>query len=114
MIQVTAAIMDRGGRILIAQRKPTGKLPNKWEFPGGKVEDGETTEECLKREMAEEFGIEVIVGEYLGDSVYHYEHGTIKLLAYRTVWQAGELIVKAAAEVIAGRHNFGCALWGCY
>jgi len=95
MIEVTAAFLTKNGRLLIAQRKPAGSLPNKWEFPGGKVETGETPENCLKREMEEEFGIDVTVGEYLGESVFHYVHGTIKLLAYRTTWNAGELLVKA-------------------
>ena len=75
MIDVTAAILNYNERLLIAQRKATGKLPNKWEFPGGKVESGETPEDCLKREMEEEFSIDVSVGEYLGESIYHYDHG---------------------------------------
>ncbi len=51
MINVTAAIIKRDGRILIAKRSSTSSLPNKWEFPGGKVESGETPEECLQREL---------------------------------------------------------------
>ena len=94
MIEVTAAIMINNGQLLIAQRKSTGKLPNKWEFPGGKVESGETPEDCLKREMDEEFSIDVSVGEFLGESIYHYDHGSIRLLAYRTTWIAGELSLK--------------------
>ena len=94
MIDVTAAILSNNGRLLIAQRKTTGKLPNKWEFPGGKIEPGETPEECLKREMKEEFDIGVTIGEYLGESIFHYDHGSIRLLAYRTNWIAGEFILK--------------------
>ena len=94
MIEVTAAILNNNGRLLIAQRKETGKLPNKWEFPGGKVEPGETPEECLKREMEEEFDIGVTIGEYLGESIYKYDHGSIKLLAYRTTWIAGAFTMK--------------------
>ena len=45
--------------------------------------------------MEEEFGVDVTVGEYLGESVFHYEHGTIKLLAYRTIWEAGKLVATA-------------------
>jgi len=59
MINVTAAIIERDGKILIAKRSSTSSLPNKWEFPGGKVEAGETTEECLARELWEEFNINV-------------------------------------------------------
>ena len=94
MIEVTAAILNKDGWLLIAQRKSTGKLPNKWEFPGGKVEPGETPENCLKREMQEEFNINVSVGNYLGESIYHYDHGSIKLLAYRTNWIDGKFTVR--------------------
>ena len=91
MKEVTAAVLVRDSRILIAKRKADDKLGNKWEFPGGKVEDGESPEDCLKREMREEFEIDVTVGEYLGESVYHYGHGSIKLLAYRTHWDSGSI-----------------------
>ncbi len=64
-IKVTAAILINDDKLLIAQRKPEDKLPNKWEFPGGKVENGETPEVCLKREMKEEFGIYVSVVNFL-------------------------------------------------
>jgi 8-oxo-dGTP diphosphatase len=95
MIDVTAAILIKDNRLLIAQRKSTDKLPNKWEFPGGKVKDNETPEQCLKREMNEEFGIEVTIGVFIGESIYHYDHGSIKLLAYRTFWKDGEISPKA-------------------
>ena len=92
--RVTAAIMTNDEKIMIAKRKSTGKLPNKWEFPGGKVENDETPEQCLKREMKEEFDIDVSVGEYLGSSVYKYDHIFIELLAYRTYWEEGEIDLK--------------------
>ena len=95
MVEVTAAILFNDKKLLIAKRKSTDKLPNKWEFPGGKVEDGETPEYCLKREMEEEFEIDVSGGKFLGESVYHYDHGTIKLLAYRTYWKGGTISLKA-------------------
>ena len=113
MIEVTAAILNENGRLLIAQRKETGKLPNVWEFPGGKVESGETPEGCLKREMKEEFNIGVTIGECLGESIYHYDHGSIKLLAYRTTWVAGEFTIRdhQAIEWIKidnlANYNFG-------
>jgi len=62
-----------------------------WEFPGGKVEDGETLQECLKREMKEEFGVDVVVREFFGESIYQYEHGSIRLLAYLIDWIGGEM-----------------------
>ena len=98
MIDVTAAILVKDDKVLIARRKPGGKLPDQWEFPGGKVEAGESARECLRREMREEFGIEVQVDDFLGESVYHYPHGSIKLLAYRANWQAGNLVLNDHAD----------------
>ncbi len=62
MITVTCAICEKDKKILIARRAADQKLAGKWEFPGGKVEDGESPEECLKRELEEEFGIQAEVG----------------------------------------------------
>ena len=98
MIDVTAAILVKDGKVLIARRKSDDKLPDKWEFPGGKIEAGESAPECLKREMQEEFGIDIWVGKFLGESIYHYPHGTIRLLAYLAEWQAGELALKDHAD----------------
>jgi 8-oxo-dGTP diphosphatase len=98
-IVVTAAIITNGKRVLIAQRRSTGRLPNKWEFPGGKVEAGETPEFCLKREIMEEFGIEVSIGQFLGESIYEYDFGMIRLLAFRTSWVEGELNPKAHGAI---------------
>ena len=56
MTTVTCAIIENNDKILIARRAKGQKLPGKWEFPGGKVEEGESPEECLKRELEEEFG----------------------------------------------------------
>jgi 8-oxo-dGTP diphosphatase len=91
MQTVTGAILFEDGKLLIARRPAADRLANKWEFPGGKVEDGETPEACLARELEEELGIEVRVGTFLGESVYHCEHGAVRLLAYRTSWEAGNL-----------------------
>lgn len=99
LIEVTAAILIKDNRLLIAQRKSKDKLPSKWEFPGGKIENDETPEECLKREIKEEFGIDVSVGEFLGESVYHYDHISIRLLAYRTFWNTGEIKLKAHQSI---------------
>lgn len=94
-IRVTAAIMPRDGKLFIARRPPGDRLAAKWEFPGGKIQDSETPEACLAREMREEFNIEVTVSEKVGVSVYHYPHISIELLAYRTFWQSGEIALKA-------------------
>jgi 8-oxo-dGTP diphosphatase len=98
MKTVTAAILFKDGKVLIAQRGQGDRLANKWEFPGGKVEAGETPEECLRREMYEEFRILVSVGEFLSESVYHYSHGSIRLIAYRTFYESGNLSLQAHAN----------------
>jgi 8-oxo-dGTP diphosphatase len=83
MRDVTAAIWVAGGRVLIARRGPGDALAGRWEFPGGKVEPGEAPAAGLRRELAEEFGVDVPVGEFFGESVYRYDRGAIRLLAYR-------------------------------
>lgn len=90
MIKVTAAIFVNDGMLLIAKRKSTARLPNLWELPGGKIEPLETPQECLKRELMEEFDIDVIVEEYLGSNIHTYDFGTIELMAFRTSWNKGD------------------------
>jgi 8-oxo-dGTP diphosphatase len=58
LLVVACALVDRDGRVLISQRPPGKQLAGLWEFPGGKVEPGETPEACLIRELQEEIGIE--------------------------------------------------------
>lgn len=99
MINVTAAIIIDSGKVFIARRKTTARMPGVWEFPGGKIEAGETPEQCLRRELREEFDIEVEVGDHLGTSVHHYEFGTIALMAYRTRVTGGEFKLNDHEEV---------------
>lgn len=115
MKQVTAAIIIKDGEVLIAKRPAGDRLAGKWEFPGGKVEDGESPEECLKRELAEELGIVASVGDFFARSIYRYEHGAIELLAYFADWFSGDMRlsahdeVKWAAVTDLGRFNFAPA-----
>jgi 8-oxo-dGTP diphosphatase len=99
MVRVTAAILMKKDRVLIARRRDNDKLAGKWEFPGGKIEKGETPQECLTREMKEEFGIDVLVGEFFGESTYPGESEKIQLLAYYTVWTGGSFSLNAHAAV---------------
>ncbi len=81
---VVAAFIKRGSQILLA-RRPEGKLRGGlWEFPGGKLEEGEVPEEALKRELAEELGVSAEIGPLLGEVVYTYPEVTIRLLCYET------------------------------
>jgi 8-oxo-dGTP diphosphatase len=94
IIRVTAAILTRDHRVLIARRRPGSHQANRWEFPGGKIEPGETPPECLRRELREEFDIDVMVGEYLGSHRHRYDSGVIELMAYRVQWQGRRMILR--------------------
>ena len=90
MTTVTFAIIEKDGKILIARRAAVQRLAGKWEFPGGKVEIGESPEECLKRELEEEFGIQAEVGEFITSNKHHYDHISIELLTFRVKYISGE------------------------
>jgi 8-oxo-dGTP diphosphatase len=83
MQTVLAAVMEKDGLFLIAQRKKGDRFEGLWEFPGGKLEPGETPEEGLKRELAEEFGIEARVEDFLCSVYYRSPSYTLELRAYR-------------------------------
>lgn len=70
VIEVSAALIFHGGRLLITQRHAKSHLGGLWEFPGGKRETDETFEECLVREIREELGVEISVGK-LFEEIYH-------------------------------------------
>ncbi len=92
MVNVSCAIIknDRG-EILVTQRSASMKLPLKWEFPGGKIEDGETAEECLVREIKEELGIKIIITNSLKASIYHYKDFSINLIPFVCQIKEGEI-----------------------
>jgi 8-oxo-dGTP diphosphatase len=91
MIVVTAALIKQGDKVLITQRLKSGHQGLKWEFPGGKVEEGEHPEECLKRELMEELGIEVRVNEIFKVVSHKYADRHILLLCYECTLLKGEL-----------------------
>lgn len=90
MINVTAAIIEKEGKVLAARRKPGSHLAGYWEFPGGKLEDGETPEQCLRRELAEEFQVDSNIGSFVGESIYDYGSKVIRLMAYLVEHVDGE------------------------
>jgi len=85
-IKVAAGLVFRGGKLLITQRPPESHLGGLWEFPGGKREAGESFEQCLRRELAEELGIEVQVHELVEDLVHHYPERSVHLKFFRCRW----------------------------
>ena len=94
IIRVTAAIIESGDKILIAQRKSEDDLFGElWEFPGGKIEDGETPEECMARELKEELEIEVEVGMLITSNKHRYPNGIYELLAYKVEHISGNFVL---------------------
>lgn len=93
-IKVTCAIITLQNKILAVQRSRTMNLPMKWEFPGGKIEPGETDIECIKREIREELNIEIDVQGRLTPSVYQYPAFTIELIPYTAIHISGKLKLK--------------------
>lgn len=91
MKKVTAAIIIENGRVLITQRAINDKLALKWEFPGGKIEDGETPEECLVREIKEELNLAIAVDRHCMTKLYSCSTGGIELIAYFAKIVGGEL-----------------------
>jgi 8-oxo-dGTP diphosphatase len=72
---VVAALILRGDEVLICQRRPDQPLGLKWEFPGGKMEPGESTEQALRRELQEELGIDAIIGTRIAHIRHNYRSG---------------------------------------
>jgi mutator protein MutT len=94
-IIVTAAIMVKANKVFAARRNPDSHMAGFWEFPGGKIETGETPEACLVRELFEEFGIVTRVGTFFGENTHDYGTKTIQLLAYQVTHVSGEFELMA-------------------
>ena len=90
-MRVCAAVIYHQNKILITLRPQNKKLGGYWEFPGGKIENQETPEEALKRELQEELAIEVEVGELLETVHHRYDWGDVIILAYWCRWLSGEI-----------------------
>lgn len=81
-IRVVAAVIEQGGRYLITQRRPAAVLPLLWEFPGGRVESGETDAQALKREVFHRLGAEIECGKLISFVTHPYEHYSVDLFLY--------------------------------
>lgn len=90
-IRVVAAVVERDGRYLITQRRPEAIFPMHWEFPGGRVETGETDVQALRREMRERLSVDIEVGGELSSSVHHYTGYSVELVIYRATLLSDEL-----------------------
>jgi 8-oxo-dGTP diphosphatase len=98
IIKVTCAIIENESRILVVQRSSTMSLPLKWEFPGGKIEYGESAEECIVREIKEELNIDIDVSNKLNSSVFDYPNFSIELIPFVAKQVGGQIRLSEHAE----------------
>ncbi len=99
-VEVVGAVIVRDGRILCAQRGSDAALGGKWEFPGGKVEQGEPPRDALVRELTEELLCEVVVGEVVTTTIHEYEFATISLTTFMCELLAGEPMLTEHQAVV--------------
>ncbi len=99
MLQVTCAIIQKGNEVLICQRSDKMLLPLKWEFPGGKIEEGESKKECLKREIKEELNLEIDIKQALEEVKYEYIEFSICLYPFLCNITSGKLDPTEHAQV---------------
>ena len=93
MINVTCAIILFDNKILVTQRSEKMKLPLKWEFPGGKLEENESEIDCIKREIKEELNIEIEVLKSLSNSIFDYGNFKINLIPFISNYVSGEIFL---------------------
>ena len=88
--KISVGLIWRDNNILISKRHSNAMLGGLWEFPGGKIKEGESAKECVKREIKEELGVNVSVGGKITTIKHAYSHFTIELTAYHCQYQSGE------------------------
>src|SRR5262249_29256994 len=99
-IPVVAAVIERDGTFLLAKRPPEKFLAGYWEFPGGKLEAGESPQQALVRELYEELGATVvIVGKNVGTARHDYERFTVEIDAYRVRCDIASLVPREHTEL---------------
>jgi 8-oxo-dGTP diphosphatase len=92
MKRVVAALILKNGKVLVCQRTRHQSMPLKWEFPGGKIEDGEQPRDALRRELEEELGIDAQIGEEVARIRHDYKNGgAVELRFYVVNEYAGEM-----------------------
>jgi len=89
-IRVVAAMIERAGKYLVTQRRPTAVLPLLWEFPGGRVEDGESDPDALRREVLHRIGVDVLPGKLVSFVSHPYDRYVVDLYLYECQLREGE------------------------
>ncbi|MDR3550822.1 MAG: (deoxy)nucleoside triphosphate pyrophosphohydrolase [Candidatus Babeliales bacterium] len=96
---IAAAVIEQNGKVLIAQRAKNDALFGKWEFPGGKVEAGETLQECLKRELHEELSIQAHIGQYLCTSSFYHKDILFDMCVFRVPSFQGQITLNEHSAI---------------
>jgi A/G-specific adenine glycosylase len=95
---VAVGIVENNGRVLITRREPNGLLGGLWEFPGGKVNEGESPREACRRELAEETGLSVDVGELVARVSHGYTHLKVELDVFRCTHRGGDVVLDGPVD----------------
>lgn len=98
-INVVGAVVTNDGKILSAQRSESMSLPGMWEFPGGKIEPGETPRAALVREMQEELLCTVVIGDEVASTRYEYDFGFVTLTTFYATLVDGEPQLTEHSEI---------------
>jgi 8-oxo-dGTP diphosphatase len=110
---VCLVLMDESGAVLATQRPPGKRLAEHWEFPGGKIESGESGEEALRREIREELGIDLGDLKQLPSETHSYEFGSIELIPFlsQCAIRPGLMLTEHIAETWLHPHEYNSLVW---
>ncbi|MEL6441325.1 MAG: 8-oxo-dGTP diphosphatase MutT [Cyanobacteria bacterium J06621_8] len=98
--RIGVAVIKKQGKILIDRRKTGGEMGGLWEFPGGKIEPGETVVECIKREIREELALEILVGDLLTTITHVYQTFKVTLYVHECEYLGGTPQALACEEIL--------------